>query len=283
MGPQTRWSEISRDTSIYPAFNPDLVPVISQETELLFDNIVFDQGGTFQDLLTSNIAYVNAATAPLYGLDASQFGSDLTAVELDGTRPGVFTRLGFLTSYASFDRTSPILRGAFLEKEVLCTEIPPPPADAATTPLPTEGLTTNRERVDAQTSGAACVSCHHLVVNPPGFALESFDAVGAVQTTDNGAPVDTVADVAMGGDTVPVTGPVDLMTSIANHPAAQRCYADKWVQYAYQREANAQDACLVDDLTSKLTAGGYTVLNLIADLTQSEAFRYRALETEAAQ
>src|SRR5690606_28140142 len=107
---------------------------------------------TFQDLLTSPVAFVNASTAPLYGLDASQYGADLTLVTLDGNaRPGIFTRVGFLGSHASFNRTSPILRGAFLQKEVLCAEIGTPPPGAEGTELPTEGLATNRERVDAQT------------------------------------------------------------------------------------------------------------------------------------
>jgi hypothetical protein len=186
--------------------------------------------------------------------------------------------LGFLTSHASFNRTSPILRGAFLQKEVLCTDIPPPPPDVEGTPLPTEGLTTNRERVDAQTAAAACATCHHSVINPTGFALEGFDGIGQVQTTDNGAPVDTTSTVPIGSGYVDVTGAPDLMAAIANSAHAQHCYAQKWVQHAYQRELNPQDACVVEMMTSKLTQGGYTVVNLIADLTQSDSFRYRTLE-----
>src|SRR5690606_40131882 len=68
---------------------------------------------------------------------SSDLGSQLTPVTLDAaTRPGIFTRLGFLASHASFNRTSPILRGAFLQKEILCKEIPPPPPDVEGTPLP---------------------------------------------------------------------------------------------------------------------------------------------------
>ncbi len=287
MGPSTRWAEYNRDTSLYPAFDPAMIPVMAQETERLFDYIVFDQQGTFQDLLTSPVAFVNASTAPLYGLDASQYGADLTLVTLDGNaRPGIFTRVGFLGSHASFNRTSPILRGAFLQKEVLCAEIGTPPPGAEGTELPTEGLATNRERVDAQTAAAACANCHHVYINPTGFALEGFDAIGAVQTMDNGVQIDTAATVPLGNNadgslrTANVTGALDLMQSIASSPEAQRCYAEKWVQYAYQREANSMDACTVNQLTTKLTQGGYTVLNLITDLTQSEQFRYRAIKTE---
>lgn len=279
MGAGTRWAEITRDPAVYPAFNEAQVPLMSHETELLFDHIVFEQGGSFQDLITTPVAFVNATTAPLYGLDSAQYGADLVPVTLDpATRPGIFTRAGFLASHSSYNRTSPILRGAFIQEEILCTDIPPPPPDVEGTPLPTEGLTTNRERVDAQTAAPACANCHHSLINPTGFAMESFDAIGAVQATDNGAPVVTTATVPIGATTVDVTGPADLMAAIANSPEAQRCYAQKWVTHAYQRGLNPQDSCVVDNLTGKLTQGGYTVLNLVADLTQSDSFRYRVLE-----
>jgi len=77
---------------------------------------------------------------------------------------------------------------------------------------------------------------------------------------------------------VDVTGAADLMTKIADSPEAKHCYAQKWVEFAYERTINAADACTVDQLAQKLTGDGYTILNLIADLTQSQSFRYRAQE-----
>lgn len=279
MGPGTRWSEISRDTTRYPDFDPAQVPAMSAETERFFDHLVFEAGATFQDLLTTPIGFVNAALAPLYGLDPSSFGPELERVELDPeTRAGVFTRLGFLASHSNFDRTSPILRGAFIQKEVLCTDVPPPPPNVEGTPLPTEGLTTNRERVTAQTAPADCATCHHTIINPTGFAMELYDAVGALQELDNGAPIDSSGRVPMGGTFVDVDGPVSLMEALADAPQAQRCYARKWVEYAYARELTSEDSCTVDTLSSRMAAGGYTVLDLVTDLTQSESFRYRVLE-----
>lgn len=286
LGPGTRWQGYSRDPALYPAFKEALIPMLSQEAERLFDHVVFAKNGTFQDLLTTSTAFVNASLAPLYGLDASKYGADLTAVELDpAARPGVFTRAGFLAANSLFNRPSAILRGAFIQKQVLCREIGAPPPGAESTPQPTEGLSTNRARTDAQTSGAACVACHHTLINPTGFALEGFDAIGAFQTAekDTAAAIDTKATVAIGEANVDVTGAADLMQAIARSPEAQRCYAQKWVQYAYQRPSNSADACTVDNMATKLTKGGYTVANLITDLTQSQAFRYRALETQVAQ
>lgn len=279
MGPRTRWSELSRDTMRYPHFDPSLVPLLSEETERFFDHIVYEASGTFQDLLTTPVGFVNAALAPLYDLDPEAFGDELERVELDPeTRSGVFTRAGFLASHSNYDRTSPILRGAFLQKEVLCTNVPPPPPNVEGTPLPTEGLTTNRERVTAQTAPSDCATCHHTVINPTGFALETYDAVGKLQALDNGAPVDSSASVPMDGTFVDVDGPVALMEAIAASPQAQHCYAEKWVEFAYARIPTSEDACTVDMLASRMAAGGYTVLDLVTDLTQSESFRHRAME-----
>ena len=213
MGEGTRWAEITRDPTLYPAFAPAMTPLLSEETKRFFDYIVFEKGGTFRDLLTSPVGFVNATLAPLYGLNPGQYGANLTKVDLDpATRSGVFTRAGFLASYSLYDRASPILRGAFIQKEVLCTAIPPPPPGVEGTPFPTTGAT-NRERVNAQTASTECAGCHHTLINPTGFALEAYDAIGALQTKekDTGAPINTMADVLIGPNAVSVAGPVDLM------------------------------------------------------------------------
>jgi MYXO-CTERM domain-containing protein len=277
MGENTRWGAVDRDTEKFPLFSSELVPAMLEETRLVFDEITFS-GGTFEDLLTSPVAFVNAALAPVYGLDPSAFGAEFVKVELDpAQRPGVFTRAGFLASYSYADRTAPILRGAFLLKEVLCTQIGDPTPEAVQTPLPTEPeLVTNRQRVAAQTGGeASCLACHADYINPLGYALEAFDAVGAAQTLDNGAPVDTSAQLTFGSSVVDVAGPADLMNELAHSPQAQRCYAQKWVSYAYERVANPQDACLVEALASSMAAGDYPISQLLADLTRSDSFLRR--------
>lgn len=286
MGPGTRWADIIRDPAIYPSYDEGLSPLLSEETFRFVDHVVFDLQGTFQDLVMEPIGFVNAQLAPLYGLDAASFGTDLVATPLDGSqRAGLFTRLGFLASHSYYDRSSPIHRGAFLQKEVLCAPIGTPPPGAEGEPLPTEGLDTNRARVDAQTESPGCAACHHTYINPAGFALEAYDAIGAIQTAESfsGAPIDTSASVLIGEDTVDVDGPVALSQAIADSPDAQTCYARKWVEFAYERTLNNQDSCVVENLSDKLTTGGYTVLDLIADLTQSDSFRLRALKKEASQ
>lgn len=281
MGLNTRWDNTNKDASLYPAFNRNLVGQMQEETEMFFDNIVFAKGGTFEDLLTSTTAFVSSATAPLYGLEPSKFTAALTETKLDENRPGFLTRLGFLNAYSGYSGTSPILRGAFITKQVLGIPVGAPPPGAEQTPLPPSSATldTNRKRFDALTSGDACKGCHAPFINPPGFAMEAFDTVGSWQTTEKGTnkPIDSTADVMLDGSTkVHVTGPKDLMAAIVTSAGAKAQYASKWVSFAYARESAPDDACTVQQLAAKMTAGGYTVQNLITDLTQTLSFRVRA-------
>jgi hypothetical protein len=281
MGDATRWSEAAHDPALFPQFKPAMVPMLADEAARFFDYITFDfnsGAGTFQDLILKPVAFVNKDLAPIYGLDPSKFTTTPALTDLDASqRSGIFTHAGWLASYSSYDRTSPILRGAFLEKQVLCREIEAPPPGAATTPLPTTG-STNRERVAAQTAGDACASCHQEVVNPAGFAMEGFDSIGMLQTKEKvgGAAIDSTADVKIGDKTVHVSGALDLMKAIAASPEGQSCYARRWVNYAYERDLTSQDVCTVQKLAGNMAGSGYTIQKLIGDLTQSDSFRYRA-------
>jgi hypothetical protein len=283
MGTNTRWDNTNHDTTLYPSFSKGLVSTLQQETELFFDDIVFAKQGSFADLLQSPLAFVSNATAPLYGLDATKFTSTLTETTLDANRPGFLTRLGFLNAYSGYDVSSPILRGAFITKQVLGIAIGAPPPGASQTALPDASaeLDTNRKRVDAMTSGSQCAGCHHPFVNPPGFALEAFNAVGTWQTSehDTGATIDTTADVMLDADGTPkhVAGPAELMAAIATAPAAKSQYASKWISYATGRDADPGDACTVQQLAAKMSARSYRIIDLVTDLTQAPFFAVRTV------
>ncbi|AKF09308.1 DUF1592 domain-containing protein [Sandaracinus amylolyticus] len=278
-----RWSEIVRDPARYPGFREDMVPLFRDETLRFVEHVVFEREGGFGTLITEPTAFVNADLAPLYGLDPAGYGAELEPATLDATqRAGIFTRLGFLASHAMYDRTSPILRGAYLQEEVLCLELgsPPPGAEMTPLPAPSPDLVTTRERVTQQTSSEACASCHHQFINPVGFAFEHFDALGAYRELDNGEAVDSTGTAMLGGrEETSFAGATDLSTAIANSPTAQRCYARHWVEYAYARQV-ASDRCTIEQLGTRLGEDGYSILDLLVDLTQTDAFRHRAVGTE---
>jgi hypothetical protein len=278
-----RWAATMKSSSLFPAFVPQVTGDMIIETQMLFDD-VFTSGGTFQDLFLTKNAFVTSRTAPIYGVTGT-FGDTPTKTTLDDTRPGFLTRIGFLAAFSNQERNNPIIRGAFITKDVLGVDPGNPDPNVGNTPLPDDPtLDTLRKRVDSMTSGDGCVNCH-TYVNPPGFVLEAFDASGAAQTTDRtvvtaGAPLDTAADImtSYAGTPVHVETPAALMETIAAAPGAQRLYASKWVSYAFDRVLTGPDLCTVDALSTQLAAGGYSIKDLMTDLTQQDYFLARKVE-----
>jgi hypothetical protein len=281
MTANSRWDNANHDPKLFSKFSPSMVPTLEGEMERFFDDTVFKKSGTFQDLLLSPTAFVTSATAPIYGLDASKYGTDYMEAKLDASqRPGFLTRAGFLGAYSSYSRTSPILRGAFVTKQIIGTVIPSPPAGVEATPLPmSTDLDTNRKQVTEQTKGDDCIGCHHGFINPPGFVLEAFNSIGESQTKEasTGTAIDTSVDMMIDGKSVHLTTPLEMMKAIAASPGAQQRYANRLVSYAFERE-DALDCGTINDLATRISAGGYTITNLITDLTQAQSFRIRATD-----
>jgi len=271
------WWRMDHDPELFPNFTSAAREALAAEVSAFFEEVAYE-GGSFQDLFLSDVAFVNQDSAPLYGLDPADYGAELTRVELDATeRPGILTRVGFLSSFSHFDVTSPILRGAFVANNVLGVNPGPPTLDAGEVSLPEGDYTTQRQIVEALTSVRAdCAACHALL-NPAGFVLENFDTVGSWQEVDPlGGPIDPVADVSFAdGSSKTISSPLELMQAIAADPAARHLYAEKLVSFFTRRAPNAGDACAVDELATKLAASGYSTLDLVVDLTQMESFRLR--------
>lgn len=276
------WWKIDHDTSKFPLYSAAAKTAFESEVDSFWAEVAYTNGG-FKDLFLSNIGFVNQDNAPIYGLDASQYGSALTKVQLDSTqRPGFMTRAGFLSSYSHFTDTAPILRGAFINVYIIGVNPGPPIAGATALQAPPGNYTTNREKVTALVNmSPTCMGCHTSIINPPGFVLENFDAIGKWQTMDQlGGPIDASATVNFGnGNVQPISSVLQLMQQIAQVPAAQNNYARYWVAYAYGRDSNANDQCVADQVSAKLTQDTYGILDVLADLTQADSFRLRVRAT----
>jgi hypothetical protein len=271
----SRWGKTPHDATRFPEYSEAQNATLLAEMDSIFAEVGFE--GQFADLFLSNVAYVNQDTARLYGVEG-EFGPELVRVELTGTeRPGFLTRGAFLSSFAHERDTSPILRGAFI-LSLMGAELGIPDPAFARTELPPGDYMTNREAVTALTSvETECVSCHQLVINPPGFVLENFSAVGSIQTTDPeyGGTIDTaVESVAFPDGAKPINNAFELMTELAAGSVAKQIYARKWVAYATGRDANDFDECTASTIAAKM-AGAYPLASVLADVTQAESFRYR--------
>lgn len=275
----SHWADIEHDAVKYPKWTANVKTQMMAEIDAFFEEVAF-QGGQFKDLFLSPVAYVNQDTAPIYGLDPAGYGPALARVELDvNQRPGFLTRVGFLASFSAGASTSPILRGAFVTTKILAVELGDPPPEAADTPIPPGNYTTQRQVTEAHTAPPNCAGCHAGNINPAGFVMENYDSIGSWQTVDPlSGPIVTTADVVFSDTNIKtISTPLELMTELGTGPDAKHHYAEKWVEFATGRVGNPADACVADELSLRLAADGYTILNVLADLTQADSFRLRTV------
>jgi hypothetical protein len=272
----SHWANITMHT--LPAWAAGSYNAAMAELDAFFGDVV-TSGGTFKDLFTSPVAFVTSATAPIYGVTST--ATTPTRMMLDATRrPGFLTRIGFLSTHAHEATSSPILRGAFITQRVLAIPVgQPDPSFIGMMPVGT--FTTERAATEELTKNAPCSGCHTTKVNPPGFVLERYNAVGAWQDTDpRGGAINSTADVyfAVSPEVKKtVSTPAEMMAEIAVTPNAQKAYAQQFVAFATGRSANSNDTCVVDTLATGLATPTYTIANMMADYTQADSFRLRTL------
>jgi Protein of unknown function (DUF1592)/Protein of unknown function (DUF1588)/Protein of unknown function (DUF1595)/Protein of unknown function (DUF1587)/Protein of unknown function (DUF1585) len=274
-----RYPNIQKDPMVFPDYDPTTPASMAAETMEFFRATILEQAGTYADLMTSRTTYVDAKLARIYGLDGS-FGETLTEVELDPTeRSGFLTQPGFLAVNAYLIETSPIHRGVFIQRQLLCVDIPdPPPGVDTNLPPADDSIKTTRQRVEQHTSPDACAPCHDQI-NAPGFSFEGYDAVGAIRTVDNGEPIDAAASFAdPEAGTIEFSNAVEMIGELAESAAAKRCYLKQWFRYASARVEGSGDSCTLDGLHDSMLDSDYDVQELLVALTQTVSFRYRAAQ-----
>ncbi len=237
--------------------NPALRTAMKAETEALFEKAFFEPGGSLRTLMTSTQAYVTGPLAQLYGVATPVAAGQSAWVSLDGgQRAGLFTRAAFLASHANEDFQSPIHRGVFLYRHALCQSIPDPPPDTDDTPVApsAQQLKSVRDLTVAKTAGGVCASCHDIL-NPIGFTLENFDALGRWQVTESGridgkaynVPVNATATVRAADIAGEINGGVALSGRLAESLAARDCLVETWFSESFGRAPTTEEICKVDE------------------------------------
>ena len=260
-----------KDSTLFPAFNPQVARDLEQETRLFIDAVVFDPGGdrTLRTLLTASYGYLNAGTASLYGRAAP--GAALTRTDLDpAQRRGLLTQAGFLAAHADLASTSVVGRGRFIRESVLCAQVPPPPGDFKFDEKVITDDMTAREKLTEHAKNPACSSCHALF-DVIGFALENYDAAGQYRTKDKNKDIDPsgVLPLPSGGD-IRFTNFVDMVEQIAKGPDAYSCFASQYLQYLSGQVK--LDDCQRAEIARTFAASGYRLDELALAIVTSPGF-----------
>ena len=179
-----------------------------------------------------------------------------------------------LTSTTPGSRNNPVVRGKFIFEEILCGHVPSPPVGLNVKEPPADPTRTTRERFTAHREMEPCKSCH-VMLDPIGFGLENFDGVGLWRDTENGKPVDASGELPQNVDIAGAfVGPAELAKKIAGSQDAQRCFADKWLSFAYGRVAGDDDACSKAQLETAFSGAKGNVKALLLAATQTDDFLF---------
>ncbi len=266
-----------RDPERYPDFDEDLAWDMLDETDAFVGHVVFDGDGSFESLLTSSQTIASDELLRLYGMEPEPGRDPLMPVDLESEqRGGLLTRASFLTATSHSDQASPILRGIAVREEFLCQGLPPPPPTVNDEPPEVDENATTRERFDQHTADPSCAGCH-VLVDPIGFGLSNYDAVGAYIDTENGQSIDASGEIVSAGDDAPFDGGVELGERIANNEFAQRCYAKHWFSFANGRTASDADTCELDAVFTEFAGAELHVTSLIHAVVASPSFTHRVI------
>jgi hypothetical protein len=268
-----RFDRAAPDPATFPAFTPTLRAAMRNETLLLVDDLVWRQQADIRGLWSARRAFVNSELAAHYGIEANGASAiayvpvDLPA---DGQRAGILGLGAFLTMNAHATATSPTLRGKYVLERVLCSVVPPPPANVATEleAEPGEEALTLRERLDQHRADPACAGCHGLM-DPPGYLFEHFDPIGAWRDTDNGQPID--ASGALLGTDLADAGALGALLSTDDRVGP--CMVKQLYRHAHGRLNGDEDAAVLDELSAGFDADGYNYLRLLRRLVTHPSFR----------
>lgn len=276
--PINNLTDQTRDKALFPTFSARIGELQRREVHQLLTHEIFETAGSWDSVLTAPYTFVNEELASFYGMNGVQ-GEQFVKVDVDTTqRLGLLTQGGLLTGTTVTNSTNPVRRGGFLLSHVLCIEVPLPSEALAALIKPPEPYSgsTGRERFTAHSQNEECAGCHALL-DPPGFALENYDAVGLWRDRENDVLIDASGNLPGVGA---FSGPVELVQKVAANPITHACFAEQWQKFGYGRVLDAADACNREQLTAAFDQSGHNIKELLVALTQTDGFRYLNAEEQ---
>ena len=268
---QSRFHDLAKNTEQYPGFDQELVKDLETSLDLFLEDVTWSDGADFKRFLLDDSFYANGRLAKFYGLELPEDAKFQKVSFEPDRRAGVLTHPYLLTGLAYFDTSSPIHRGVFVMRSLLGRTLMPPPE--AITPLAPDlhpDLTT-RDRVTLQTSETACKSCH-IMVNPLGFTLEHFDAVGRFRTEEKGKPIDpTGGFIKQSGETVELHGARDLATALAADREVHESFVEQLFRHVTKQPIQAYGADRLAKLTDAFEQNNHNIRRLLAEIVTSAA------------
>jgi hypothetical protein len=268
-----RLTTTTPDPDRYPEFSDALRSAMAQETALFFREVMRKDLSIFE-FLDGKFTFVNETLARHYGIAGVQ-GDAFQRVALDGKqRSGVLTHASILTMTSNPTRTAPVKRGKWILEQILGESPPPPPPDV---PELAEGKQqesagTLRERLEMHRSKAICASCHRQL-DPLGFALENYDAIGAWRENEGKHKIDSSGELP---DGTKFQGPAQLKSILSGRTQQiRRSLAEKMLTYALGRGLEYYDECAIRSIVAELEKSDDRFSSLVLGIVRSTPFQMR--------
>ena len=261
------------DQARFPAFDESLRSAMQKETELFFDSVVREDRNILE-FLDSDYTFLNERLAKHYGIPGVK-GNDFRRVALpDHRRGGIVTQASVLTVTSNPTRTSPVKRGKWILDNLLGTPPPPPPPDAGELKEEKGGALTGtlRQRMEQHRANPNCATCHQRM-DPLGFGLENFDAVGGWREKEGDFPIDSSGTLPSGQS---FRGPAELKGILkSKEEDFRRCLTEKTLTYALGRGLEYYDKRAVEQIAAAVAQNQNHFSSLVLEIVKSEPFQMR--------
>jgi hypothetical protein len=255
---------LDKDPLAFSHAHPELGPAAREETLAVVAGLALGDRD-FRELLTTQQTVLDARLAALYGIPAPSL-EGVGAATLPSDRPGILGHVSFLALHAHATRTSATSRGLFVRSTLLCQSVPDPPADVDTS-IPEADTTspTLRDRLTTHVESPVCAGCHQLT-DPIGLAFETFDGIGRVRSTENGATIDPSGEL----DGVAFSDAMGLAQALRDEPTLLPCWSQSMWSYASGRVDPPIDT--TDWLAEVWATQGHSLRPMLRALVLSDAF-----------
>jgi len=269
------------DTDKFPQMNSAMRSAVYEEARLFFESIV-RENRSVANFVDSDYTFLNGTVAALYGLDKKVTGSRWRKVKLtDPNRGGILGMPGILAVTSFPDRSSPVKRGVWVLEQVLGEHVPPPPPDVPALEKQDKQTIANltlRQRTELHQKDPACANCHK-VLDPIGFGLENFDAIGRWRDKDDsGGAIDAAGELPGGKR---FSSPKELKAILASRTDdLARNLTEKLLAYALCRQLEGYDEIVVDRLMETIAKDGYRMQTLITEIVSSYPFTHRRVREQ---
>jgi mono/diheme cytochrome c family protein len=263
--------DLSKDPQAFPNFTPEVISDLRTSIELSIDDVVDSPSADYRQFLLTDDIYFNGRLAKLYG---AKLPADAPFQKVDfepDHRAGALSHPYLLASLAYTASSSPIHRGVFLSRSVLGRVLRPPAQAVAPLAPDIHADLSNRERVALQTKPEACQGCHSMI-NPLGFTLENFDAIGRYREADKNKPIDSTGSyLTTSGEVKEFKGEKDLATFLAASEESQDAFVKQLFHHTVKQPIRAYGPNTVRDLQRDFADNNYNIQKLLVDIVATSA------------